>query len=69
MPRIFIHRELVVRIQKHGLGGELSGFITAIRDGQHPPRIYKPSGVNPNYPDTKILNCITTICTEMAIHC
>jgi hypothetical protein len=50
MPRIFIHRELIVRIEKYGLGVELRGFITAIRGGQHPPRIYKPSGVDPNYP-------------------
>jgi len=50
MPRIFIHRELVIRIEKHGLGVELRGFVTAIRDNQHPPRIYKPSGVSPSFP-------------------
>jgi hypothetical protein len=50
MPRIFIHRNLILRIERHGLGMELRGFIAAIRDRQHPPRIYKPSGVNPSFP-------------------
>jgi hypothetical protein len=45
----FVHRELILRIEKHGLGAELRGFITAIRDGLHPPRIYKPSGINPSF--------------------
>jgi hypothetical protein len=50
MSRIFIHRELIVRIERYGFGIELRGFISAIRDNQHPPRIYKPSGVSPNFP-------------------
>jgi hypothetical protein len=50
MPRIFIHRELLLRIEKHGFGMELRGFISAIKDGQHPPRIYKPSGIKPSFP-------------------
>jgi hypothetical protein len=47
MPRVFIHQDLVLRIEKHGLKTELRGFVNAIMNGQHPPRIYKPSGVNP----------------------
>jgi hypothetical protein len=29
---------------------EIRSFIKALLDGQHPPRIYKPSGVNPSFP-------------------
>jgi hypothetical protein len=50
MPRVFIHRELVKRIEQSGLGVELRGFITAMLDGQHPPRISKPSGISPSFP-------------------
>lgn len=49
MPRIFIHRELVARIEKHGFGMQLKGFISAIQNGQHPPRIYKASGIKPKF--------------------
>jgi hypothetical protein len=47
MARVFIHQDLVLRIIKYGLKTELRGFVTAIIKGQHPPRIYKPSGINP----------------------
>jgi hypothetical protein len=50
MPRVFIHRELMRRIERFGLGMEIRSFIKALLDGQHPPRIYKPSGVNPSFP-------------------
>jgi hypothetical protein len=50
MPRVFIHRELILRIDKHSLRMQLRGFITAIRDGHPPARIYKPSGVSPSFP-------------------
>ena len=50
MPRIFIHRELVKRIEHAGLGVELRGFVRAMLEGQHPPRIYKASGVTPSFP-------------------
>jgi hypothetical protein len=47
MPRVLIHRTLLVRIEQYGLGTELKGFISACNKEQHPPRIYKPSGVEP----------------------
>jgi hypothetical protein len=49
MARIFIHRELIVRIEKYGLGAELRGFVTAIKQDRRPPRVYKPSGIVPSF--------------------
>jgi hypothetical protein len=55
MPRIFIHRELIVRITQHGFGAELKGFVEACQKGLHPPRIYKPSGVMPTFKPYEML--------------
>lgn len=49
MPRIFIHRDLIVRIDKFGFGRELKGFISAVQQDQHPPRVYKASGISPQF--------------------
>src|SRR5882762_7895670 len=55
MPRIFIHRELIVRIEQYGFGKELRGFVEALREDLHPPRIYKPSGISPSFKPYQIL--------------
>jgi hypothetical protein len=49
MPRVFIHRELIKRIERVGLGTELRSFVKSMVEGQHPPRVYKASGINPSF--------------------
>jgi len=55
MPRVFIHRELIIRIAKFGFSTELKGFISALKSGQHPPRVYKASGVEPQFKPHQLL--------------
>lgn len=55
MPRVFIHRDLIARIIQNGFGKELKGFVEACQKGLHPPRIYKPSGVNPSFKPYEML--------------
>ena len=47
MPSLLIHRDLIVRIHRYGFIAELKGFISAFKNGTHPPRVYKASGVEP----------------------
>lgn len=56
MVRVFIHRELIVRIARFGFGKELKAFISALQSGQHPPRVYKASGVVPAFEPYQLLN-------------
>lgn len=49
MARLLVPRSLVARIEQHGLGKEFRAFALAITNGTHPPRIYKASGVSPNF--------------------
>ncbi|MBX9843238.1 MAG: hypothetical protein K2Z80_15660 [Xanthobacteraceae bacterium] len=56
MPKVLIHRSLVVRIDQHGLSAELKAFVKACSEGKHPPRIYKPSGAQPPFAPYQLLD-------------
>jgi|ERR1043165_9438673 hypothetical protein len=56
MARVFIHQELIARIDQYGFGKELKGFIEACQKGTHPPRIYKASGIRPAYKPYEMLD-------------
>jgi hypothetical protein len=49
MVKLLIPRTLVARIEQFGLGKELRAFVIAITNNEHPPRVYKASGVEPLY--------------------
>jgi hypothetical protein len=46
MPVVKIDKAILGRIRSHNnLSKALAEFIDAVREGQHPPRVYKKSGV------------------------
>jgi hypothetical protein len=49
MARLLVPRTLIARIERFDLGKEFKGFASAVTNDEHPPRVYKASGISPVY--------------------